>query len=138
MGDTVIGVTASADDQTPLRYADMPGYAPAATWTLVEQAVRRSRDAGMAVHVGPIVTSGLFYDPDPNTFARWRRLGHLAVEMEAAMMYTIAAVKGIESLAVMTVSDVFGGDGSSVRISDDELKAGVDRMTRLACEVAVS
>ena len=96
MGDTVVGIAASSDDQTPLRYARMPGFAPSATFGLAEVAAGLSRESGAgAVHVGSIVTSGLFYDPDPDTFDRWRRLGHLGVEMEAAMMYTIAAVKGI-------------------------------------------
>ena len=139
MGDTVIGVTASSDDQTPLRYADMAGYAPSATFTLAETAARLSREGtGGAVHVGPIVTSGIFYDPDPGTFARWKRLGHLGVEMEAAMMYTIAAVKGVEALAIMTVSDLLGETGDTVRISDAELTAGVDQMMRISCAVAVS
>jgi len=138
MGDTVIGLAASSDDATPFRYAAMDGYAPSATFSLVETAARLSRKGGSAVHVGPIVTSGLFYDPDPTTFARWKRLGHIGVEMEAAMMYTIAAVKQIEALAVMTVSDLLGESGDSVRISDDELKAGVDDMMRISCAVAVS
>jgi 5'-methylthioadenosine phosphorylase/purine-nucleoside phosphorylase len=139
MGDTVIGVSASTDDQTPLRYAAMDGYAPTATFSLVETAARLSRDGTTGgVHVGPVVTSGLFYDPDPTTFARWKRLGHLGVEMEAAMMYTVAAVKNIESLAIMTVSDLLGESGDTVRISDEELKAGVDRMMRISCAVAVS
>lgn len=138
MGDTVVAVSASCDDTTPLRYAQMPGYAPAATFELVESAVTLSRAAGARVHVGPIVTSGLFYDPDPNTFGAWKRTGHIGVEMEAAMMYTVAAVHGLEALAMMTVSDVLGDDGSSIRISDEELRLGVDAMLRLACRVAVS
>ncbi|NND74354.1 MAG: purine-nucleoside phosphorylase [Ilumatobacter sp.] len=139
MGDTVIGISASADDQTPLRYAAMNGYAPTATFTLAENAAQLSRESGAGgVHVGPIVTSGIFYDPDPDTFGRWRRLGHLGVEMEAAMMYTVAAVKGIEALAMMTVSDILAPDADPVRISDDDLKAGVDRMMQIGCRVAVS
>ena len=138
MGDTVIGVSASCDDSTPLRYAQMAGYAPTATFTLAATAAALSRHEGATVHVGPIVTSGLFYDPDPSTFAAWKRTGHIGVEMEAAMMYTVAAVHGLEALAMMTVSDVLGEDGSSVRISDEELKRGVDAMMRLACRVAVS
>jgi 5'-methylthioadenosine phosphorylase/purine-nucleoside phosphorylase len=139
MGDTVIGVSATADDQNPLRYAGITGFAPTATFTLAETAARLSREVGGgAVHVGPIVTAGLFYDPDPGMFARWKRLGHLGVEMEAAMMYAIAAVKGIEALAIMTVSDLLADDGSTERISDDELRAGVDQMMRIACRVAVS
>jgi DeoD family purine-nucleoside phosphorylase len=139
MGDTVVALAASADDQTPLRYAGMDGYAPSATFELVETAARMARETATGtVHVGPVVTSGLFYDPDPGTFARWMRLGHIGVEMEAAMMYTIAAVKGIEALALMTVSDLLGERGETVRISDDELKAGVDQMMRISCAVAVS
>src|SRR5688572_17135264 len=137
MGDTVVGISATAEDTTPLRYAEVPSYAPAATYDLMEAAVRLSREQGATVHVGPIVTSGLFYDPDPNTFARWKRLGHVGVEMEAAMMYTVAAVHGIEALAMMTVSDLLADDGSTERISDEDLKLGVDAMMRLACRVAV-
>jgi 5'-methylthioadenosine phosphorylase/purine-nucleoside phosphorylase len=138
MGDTVIAVAASCDDTTPLRYAQMSGFAPTATFHLAERAAATARADGARVHVGPIVTSGLFYDPDPSTFAAWKRAGHIGVEMEAAMMYTVAAVHRREALAMMTVSDVLGDDGSSVRISDEELRRGVDAMMRLACRVAVA
>jgi purine-nucleoside phosphorylase len=138
MGDTVLAVSATAEDQTPLRYAQMSSYAPACTFELAETAARLSRQQGATVHVGPVVTSGVFYDPDKATFARWKRVGHIGVEMEAAMMYTIAAVQGIEALAMMTVSDLLFESGDSERISDEDLKKGVDAMMRLACEVAVS
>lgn len=138
MGDTVIGISATAEDETPLRVAQMGSYAPTGTFELAETAARLSRDQGATVHVGAILTSGVFYDPDPGTFARWKRTGHIGVEMEAAMMYTIAAVHGIEALAMMTVSDLLEESGDTTRISDDELKRGVDAMMRLACRVAVS
>ena len=138
MGDTVIGIAATAEDETALRVAQMASYAPTATFELAETAARLSREQGTTVHVGAILTSGVFYDPDPNTFARWKRTGHIGVEMEAAMMYTIAAIHGLESLAMMTVSDLLEASGDTTRISDDELKRGVDAMMRLACKVAVS
>jgi len=138
MGDTVIGISATAEDQTALRLAQMSSYAPTGTFALAELAASLSRDLGSAVHVGPVVTSGVFYDPDDTTFARWKRTGHVGVEMEAAMMYTIAALRGIEALAIMTVSDLLEESGDTTRISDEELRRGVDAMTRLACRVAVS
>lgn len=138
MGDTVVAVSASTDDTNPLRYAGMDGYAATATFGLVQVAASLAGQGKAPVHVGPIVTSGLFYDPDPDTFGRWKRLGHLGVEMEAAMIYTIAAVKQVEALAIMTVSDMLGDDGTSVRISDEDLKAGVDAMMHLGCRVAIS
>jgi DeoD family purine-nucleoside phosphorylase len=137
MADLVIGISASAVDTTALQYVGMDGYAPAATFTLAETAARLARDGGARVHTGPIVTSALFYDPDKENVGRWKRTGHLAIEMEAAMLYTVAAVHGVEALAMMTVSDLVSEEAST-RISDDELKRGVDDMMRLACRVAVS
>lgn len=138
MGDTVIAMSATADDATPLRYSGVSGFSPTATFGLVRSAADLAAAEGSTVHVGPIVTSGLFYDPDPTAFAKWKSTGHVGVEMEAAMMYTVAATHGIEALAMMTVSDVLGADGSTVRISDEELKRGVDTMMHIACRVAVS
>ena len=89
------------------------------------------------MHTGTIITSPLFYDPDPDNIARWKRTGHLAIEMEAAMLYAVAAVHRIEALALMTVSDLVT-EAASTRISDDELRRGVDAMMRLACRVAVA
>jgi DeoD family purine-nucleoside phosphorylase len=138
MGDTVIAMSATADDTTPLRYSGVSGFSPTATFGLVRSAADLAEAEGSTVHVGPIVTSGLFYDPDPTAFAKWKSTGHVGVEMEAAMMYTVAATHRIEALAMMTVSDVLGDDGSTVRISDDELRRGVDTMMHIACRVAVS
>jgi purine-nucleoside phosphorylase len=139
LADTVIGLSASCEDHTPLRYADFVGWAPAATYGLVETAVRIGRAAGSTVHVGPVVTSNIFYDPDLTNVARWSRLGHLGIEMEAGMLYTIAAVKGVEALAMMTVSDILGAtEDERQRISDEQLRHGVDDMIRVACGVATS
>ena len=102
-GDVVIALSASCDDTTPLRYAGMPAYSPTATFALAEAAARASREQGATAHVGPIVTSGVFYDPDTTAIGRWRRTGHLAIEMEAAMLYTIVANVGDQD------SDLEGG-----------------------------
>ena len=83
------------------------------------------------------MSSAVFYDPDPGRFGRWRERGHLGVEMEAAILYTIAAIRRVEALTILTVSDVIEGE-ESTRISDEELKRGVDDMMALACRVAVS
>ena len=73
MADTVIALSASAVDTTALQYVGMDGYAPAATFTLVEAAARLSQESGTRVHVGPVITSPLFYDPDTMNVACWRR-----------------------------------------------------------------
>jgi purine-nucleoside phosphorylase len=138
MGDTVIAISATADDQTVLRLTDGDEHAPTVTFALLETAVRLAREGGATVFVGPVVTSALFYDPRPGMVARWKARGHLAIEMEISVLYTLAAIHGIEAVGLMTVSDMIGDDGSSERISDEELRAGVDKMMQVACAVAIS
>ncbi len=140
MGDTVVALSAAAEDFAPRQLSQMDCIAPTATFELAETAARLTREGTMGkVHVGPIVTSGLFYEPDWTKFNIWKGLGHVAVEMEAAMMYTVAAMKGMQALALMTVSDMIGEEeGDAVRISDEDMKKGVDQMMHIGCQVAIS
>jgi len=138
MGDTIIAISATPDDPTTALLTNGEPHAPTATFDLVALAARLAREQGARVHVGPVVASALFYDQRPGIMQRWRERGHLGVEMEVSVLYTLAAIHQHEAVALMTVSDLIEDDGSTERISDAELKAGVDQMMRIACEVAVS
>ena len=83
------------------------------------------------MHVGPIVSSDLFYNPDEGQYERWSKRGVLAVEMEAAALFTVGALRGVQSGCLLVVSDIVV-EGEFKRISDDEMRAAVDRMTRVA------
>lgn len=137
MADTIVAVSATADDPMVAQLTEGESHAPTATYSLVERAVALAREQGARVHVGPIVSSALFYDPRVGIMQRWKARGHLAVEMEAAVLYTLGAVHGIETLCVATISDIIGETGAE-RISDEELRAGVDRMMTVACATAIS
>lgn len=138
MGDTLIALSATPDDPTTALLTHGEPHAPTATWELVELAVELARGHKAAVHVGPVVTSALFYDTRQGMMQRWRERGHLGVEMEASVLYTLGAIHHVETLAIMTVSDLIDDDGTSERITDDELKAGVNAMTQVACRVAIA
>jgi len=138
MADTVVAMSATPDDPTTLLLTDGDPHAPTATYSLVERAVALSRERGASVHVGSIVSAALFYDPRPDMMQKWRDRGHLAVEMEAAVLYTLGAINKIETLCLVTISDIIAADeGTAERISDDELRIGVDRMMEVACDVAI-
>jgi purine-nucleoside phosphorylase len=47
------------------------------------------------------------------------------------VLFTIGALRGVHAGCLLTVSDIVVG-GEFTRISDEELRAAVDRMTRLA------
>jgi purine-nucleoside phosphorylase len=138
MGDTVIAVSATCDDPIIGILTEGDAHAPTATFSLVEIAARLGRESGAKVHVGPIVTAAVFYDTRQGIMERWKARGHLAVEMEAGILYTLGAIYGFESLAVMTVSDLIAGTGDTIRISDEELQRGVDQMMQVACDVAIA
>jgi purine-nucleoside phosphorylase len=55
--------------------------------------------------------------------------------MEAAVLFTLGALRKVETGCLLTVSDVVV-EGEFVRITDDEMKAAVDQMTELALAVA--
>jgi len=57
--------------------------------------------------------------------------------MEAAVLFTLGALRGVQAGCLLTVSDVVV-ENEFKRISDDELQAAVDRMTRIALATATA
>ena len=62
---------------------------------------------------------------------RWSDRGILAVEMEAAILFTLGALRKIQAGCMLIVSDVVV-EGEFVRITDEEMRSAVDQMTELA------
>src|SRR5919202_1764418 len=103
----------------------------------VQGAVHAAKELGQEMHVGPIVSSDLFYNPDEGQYERWSKRGVLAVEMEAAALFTVGALRGVHAGCLLTVSDIVV-EGAFTRISDDDLRAAVDRMTKVALATATA
>lgn len=137
LGDLIVALTAVPADSTASHLVGNEPHCPTASWSLVHGAVHAAKEQGLPMHVGPIVSSDLFYNPDGGQYERWSKRGVLAVEMEAAVLFTLAALRGVEGGCLLTVSDIVV-EGEFRRISDDELRAAVDRMTRIALDVAVA
>ena len=131
-GDLIVPLTAVPADGTARHYVGGEPHCPTASWEIVHAAVHGAKELGLPVHVGPIVSSDTFYDPDPSRHRRWSDRGVLAVEMEAAVIFTIAALRRVQAGALLTVSDYAVHGEAVARISDDDLRAAVDRMTQLA------
>ncbi|MEL6915136.1 MAG: purine-nucleoside phosphorylase [Pseudomonadota bacterium] len=80
-------------------------YAPCADWSLLSAAFQAAQSRDATTHVGGIYSSDVFYDERPDLNEQMERHGILAVEMEAAELYTLAARHSCRALAVLTVSD---------------------------------
>ena len=89
------------------------------------------RAAAPDAAAGLVVSSDLFYDPDPERARGWARAGALAVEMEAATLFTLGRRLDVATACVLAVSDTFE-DGERRRIGDEELAAAAERMGSLA------
>jgi purine-nucleoside phosphorylase len=129
-GELIIALTAVPQDRTSWTYVPEP-HCPTADWELVHGLVHAAKELGERPRVGPIVSSDVFYNPDRDQYRRWAELGVLAVEMEASVLFTLGALRKLETGCLLTVSDLLA-DGESRRIGDDELRAAVERMTLLA------
>ena len=131
LGDLIVAISAVPADQTAIHYVGGEPHAPTADWELVHGAVHAARELGRRVRVGPIASSDVFYDPDPDRAERWSQRGILGVEMEAAVLFTVGALRKVQAGCLLTVSDIIV-EGEFTRISDADLRAAVDQMTELA------
>ena len=80
-------------------------FAPVADYGLLSAAHKAAEAKGIPTHVGGIYSSDTFYDERQDLSDQLQRHGCLAVEMEAAELYTLAARYGRRALAVLTISD---------------------------------
>ncbi len=89
--------------------------------------------------VATIVSTDLFYEPNPGRERDWRAAGAVAVEMEAATLFAVGARAGIPVACVLAVSNVLGGDlkEREQHIDDDALLAAAEAMGRLAVSALV-
>ena len=97
---------------TNSNYADSFGlgetatFAPIADYTLLSTAVKVASEKGLKMRVGNLLSSDPFYAAEGcSRNDQWKRMGVLAVEMEAAGLYANAAYAGKRALAICTISD---------------------------------
>jgi purine-nucleoside phosphorylase len=103
--DIVLAMTASTLS-TPSRgmFREL-NFAPCADYGLLAAAHAAAKAKNIPTHVGGIYSSDVFYDERPDLNEQMTRHGVLAVEMEAAELYILAARYGVRALAVLTISD---------------------------------
>jgi purine-nucleoside phosphorylase len=132
LGDLVIAAGAGTDSAAVTAINEGLMLPPLADPALLRAAVEIADEQGVRFSVGAVYTSDLFYGSDPAVLEILRRHGVLAVEMEAAGLYAIAAAEGVRSLALLTVSDDLNREAA---LTAAEREAGFDVMIRVALGV---
>ena len=81
-------------------------FAPTASFSLLQKAYTHALGAKVGFKVGNVFTSDQFYDSQGEAkTALARSLGTMAVDMETCELYTLARLKGVEALTLLSVSD---------------------------------
>ncbi|MEX1133780.1 MAG: purine-nucleoside phosphorylase [Acidimicrobiia bacterium] len=103
--DVILAIGACTDSGVNrARYGGLD-FAATADFGLLRAAADAAAARGVEVKVGNVHSADLFYNPDPAAFDRMEAMGVLAVEMEAAGLYGVAAENGARALTIATVSD---------------------------------
>ncbi|SKA80617.1 purine-nucleoside phosphorylase [Clostridium sp. USBA 49] len=131
--DVVIALGASTNSNYAAQYC-LPGtFAPIASYELVSAAVKAAKEKNINTVVGNILSSDTFYCADKTATEKWRSMGILAVEMEAAALYMNAAQARKNALCLLTISDsLLTGES----LSAEERQLSFTDMMEIALEIA--
>lgn len=125
LGDLVIATEAVATDGASQALG--AGERVPATPALLDALCRA---APRAAHIGPVVSTDLFYDDREGRTEAWREAGALAVEMETAALFAIATARNLQAASLLAVSDRLLPE--RVRITDAGLREAEERLGEAA------
>lgn len=121
----------------------VPAGYPALASADVIAALRRASEGNAGIHEGLTLTSAVFYPHDilGSDLPLWQKTGVTAVEMEAAVLFVLAGLAGVETGAILAV------DGNPLLEHDEEMsgydphrevvKEAVGRMITIALDALV-
>lgn len=133
----VLAASGSSTDSAMnrVRFDGLVDYAPVADFALLRTAVDVATRRGVQMRVGPIFAADAFYTDRPDLYDKLADYGVLAVEMESAALYTIAARFRARALTILTVSDhIKTGEHTSAQ----EREQTFSQMAEIALETAVT
>ena len=133
--DLVLAMSACTDSNANnIRFGGR-SYAPTATFSLLKTAWDTAVAKGWQPKVGPVVSADMFYSEDKDEWKLWAKFGCIAIEMECAELYTLAAKYGREALGILTISDSLNTNEAT---SAEERQTTFTRMMEVALETAIS
>lgn len=132
--DIVAAMGACTNSNYASQYGLNGTFSPIASYDILSRFVETCKEMDIKPHVGNILTSDVFYSADEACNEKWRAMGVLAVEMEAAALYMNAAKAKKNALAVCTISDCpFKG----TETTSEERQNSFETMIVAALETAV-
>ena len=134
LNDVVIAQGASTNSNYASQFNLTGSIAPLADFELLMKAVQSAQELDVRIRVGNILSSDVFYNSDSSFNDKWKSMGVLAVEMEAAGLYLNASKLSKKALCITTISDHLY---KSEQLSPQERQTGFNNMINIALETAV-
>ena len=135
LGDAIIATTAWGSREIVEEIAGFGHFCPQADidHCMVIRHMLGSRN--FRTHLGPICSVNLFYADAEKHYRDFIKMGCLALEMEAAALFTLAAKHGIKANCLLAVSDLFDQDTMlPERLPEQEIRNAVDNIVELALD----
>ncbi len=131
--DIVMGMACMTNSNWAAQYEISAVIPPVCSYELLKKAEAAAEELGVKPHIGTIFSSDVFYD-STRDYDKWRDMGVLGVEMEAAALYLQAARAGKNALCICTVSDhMITGESCS----SEERQNSFTTMMEIALETAI-
>ncbi len=133
--DIVAGQAACTNSNYLEQFNTGGTYAPIADFTLLSKSVEAAKERGIDMKVGNILSNDNFYSADGwDKNDQWKRMGVMAIEMEAAGLYANAAYAGKRALCLCTISDHIY---RSEALSPEDRQLSFSQMIEIALDTAV-
>ena len=132
--DVVIAMSTSTDSNINNRRFNGANFSPTANFELFKTALKVAEEKNIKIKAGNVLTSDEFYNDNSDYYKKWADFGVLAVEMETAGLYTLAAKYKARALSILTISDSLV---SPEITSAEEREKTFSEMIELALETAI-
>ena len=132
--DVVIAMSASTNSNINNRRFNGANFSPTVNFELFRMALKVAEEKNIKIKAGNVLTSDEFYSDNSDYYKRWADFRVLAVEMETAGLYTLAAKYKAKALSILTISDSLV---SPEITSAEEREKTFSEMIELALETAI-
>ncbi|RJX43735.1 nucleoside phosphorylase [Halonotius aquaticus] len=141
IGDMVVATAAAKEEGTTKRY-ESAVYPAAPDYAVLSALVDTAEANDEDVHIGPIVSDDAFYAENEEYVDDWEAANLLAIEMEAAAVFSLARRKGMRAGAICTVDGNLVEGTQKGADGDEELppkaRNNVERAITITLEAAAS
>ena len=132
--DIVVALSTSTDSNINNRRFKGASFAPTVNFDLLSKVLKTAEEKNIKIKAGNVLTSDEFYSDNSDYYKKWADFGVLAVEMETAGLYTLAAKYKVKALSILTISDSLV---SPEITSAEEREKTFSEMIELALETAI-